>query len=111
MESCDEYPLKYFGFQAIVVGKPEPHFFKSAVATLGVEIPNHKIVMIGDDVRDDVNGALNIGFKAILVKTGKYRAGDEEKIDSRNANAFVFESVTHAIEAILEDDGQNIFDS
>jgi ribonucleotide monophosphatase NagD (HAD superfamily) len=33
------------------------------------------IWMIGDDVRDDVCGALNAGFNGILVKTGKYREG------------------------------------
>jgi ribonucleotide monophosphatase NagD (HAD superfamily) len=31
--------------------------------------------MIGDDVQDDVCGALDVGFNAILVKTGKYREG------------------------------------
>lgn len=35
--------------------------------------------MIGDDVRDDVLGAQNAGFQGCLVKTGKYRDGDEEK--------------------------------
>ena len=37
-------------------------------------------VMIGDDYRDDVEGAMNAGMEAILVRTGKYRTGDEEKI-------------------------------
>lgn len=32
-------------------------------------------VMIGDDVTDDVLGAINAGMKAILVRTGKYRKG------------------------------------
>ena len=34
--------------------------------------------MIGDDVKDDVIGAKAIGCKGILVKTGKYRPGDED---------------------------------
>lgn len=34
-------------------------------------------VMIGDDVRQDVGGANAIGMQSILVRTGKYRAGDE----------------------------------
>lgn len=34
--------------------------------------------MIGDDVRDDVGGAISAGLQAgILVRTGKYLAGDE----------------------------------
>ena len=32
------------------------------------------------DVRDDVEGAIKAGFKAILVRTGKYLPGDEDKI-------------------------------
>ena len=33
--------------------------------------------MVGDDVKDDVIGAKAIGCKGILVRTGKYRQGDE----------------------------------
>ena len=39
-----------------------------------------EIWMIGDDVRDDVCGSLEAGFNALLVKTGKYRQGDEQQI-------------------------------
>ncbi|XP_045922749.1 haloacid dehalogenase-like hydrolase domain-containing protein 2 isoform X4 [Micropterus dolomieu] len=38
-------------------------------------------VMIGDDARDDVGGAQNTGMLGILVRTGKYREGDENKIN------------------------------
>ena len=31
--------------------------------------------MIGDDVNDDVLGAIGAGMKGILVRTGKYREG------------------------------------
>lgn len=37
-------------------------------------------IMIGDDVWDDVEAPLKLGMGAILVKTGKYRAGDEDKL-------------------------------
>jgi ribonucleotide monophosphatase NagD (HAD superfamily) len=33
--------------------------------------------MIGDDVEADVNGALAVGLQTVLVRTRKYRAGDE----------------------------------
>ena len=45
-----------------------------------------------DDVNDDVLGAINAGARGILVQTGKYRKGDEEKVpeERRNvANTFV----------------------
>lgn len=32
--------------------------------------------MIGDDVNDDALGAIKIGMRAILVKTGKFRDGE-----------------------------------
>lgn len=36
--------------------------------------------MVGDDVVDDVQGAMELGMRAILVRTGKYRSGDEERL-------------------------------
>jgi ribonucleotide monophosphatase NagD (HAD superfamily) len=33
--------------------------------------------MIGDDVRDDIGGAMAAGMKGILVRTGKFRDGDD----------------------------------
>lgn len=56
-----------------MVGKPESVFFRSAIESFGEEIT--QAVMIGDDVRDDVLGAVNAGMLGILVKTGKYRQG------------------------------------
>uniref|UniRef100_A0A914WAQ6 Haloacid dehalogenase-like hydrolase domain-containing protein 2 n=1 Tax=Plectus sambesii TaxID=2011161 RepID=A0A914WAQ6_9BILA len=71
--------------KATVVGKPESAFFHMALQSLmdeesAEEISAEDAVMIGDDARDDVQGALDAGMKAILVKTGKYRDGDERKI-------------------------------
>uniref|UniRef100_V9L1E3 Haloacid dehalogenase-like hydrolase domain-containing protein 2 n=2 Tax=Callorhinchus milii TaxID=7868 RepID=V9L1E3_CALMI len=64
--------------QATVVGKPQASFFLKALPSTGCQ--PHQAIMIGDDARDDVGGAQNAGMLGILVKTGKYRAGDEEKI-------------------------------
>ena len=36
--------------------------------------------MIGDNWKNDITPALDAGMKAIFVKTGKYRSGDEHKI-------------------------------
>ena len=37
--------------------------------------------MVGDDVEQDVNGAIRAGIGVgVLVKTGKYREGDEENL-------------------------------
>jgi len=55
--------------------------------------------MVGDDVFADVNGALKAGMKAALVKTGKYRPGDEKKIAA--PGACVCGDLLDAIEGIL----------
>ena len=48
-------------------------------ATLGDDVDIANTVMIGDDAKDDVLGAINSGMKGILVKTGKYREGESRK--------------------------------
>ncbi len=63
------------GKSATVLGKPAPAFFKLAVESLGV--PAADVAMIGDDAEADVGGAMAAGLKGVLVRTGKYRAGQE----------------------------------
>lgn len=57
--------------QAIVVGKPEPTFFKMALEDMG--LGEDKVIMVGDDIINDIGGATNCGIRSVLVKTGKYR--------------------------------------
>jgi HAD superfamily hydrolase (TIGR01458 family) len=64
------------GRKPVVLGKPAAAFFQAAAEKLGVA--PHEILMIGDDVRVDVGGAQQAGLKGALVKTGKYRSGDEK---------------------------------
>jgi ribonucleotide monophosphatase NagD (HAD superfamily) len=41
-----------------------------------------KAVMVGDDAETDVAGALRSGLAhALLVRTGKYRRGDENRFE------------------------------
>ncbi|EDV25265.1 Haloacid dehalogenase-like hydrolase domain-containing protein 2 [Trichoplax sp. H2] len=63
------------GVEAKVVGKPQSNFFQSALES--VDGLADETIMIGDDIRDDIGGAQAIGMRGILVKTGKYREGDE----------------------------------
>lgn len=66
------------GKQAVVLGKPSPDFFAAALDDLG--LAPAEAVMIGDDAEADVGGAMASGLAGILVRTGKYRPGDEAKI-------------------------------
>ncbi len=68
---------------AIITGKPDPEFYRSAVDNMGCDMQH--TIMVGDDVEADVNGALAVGMQAILVRTGKYRDGDEQRISSDQA--------------------------
>ena len=60
---------------ASVLGKPSAAFFKLAIESLGC--PAGDVAMIGDDAEADVGGAMAAGLKGVLVRTGKYRAGQE----------------------------------
>lgn len=62
------------GRTAIVVGKPDPAFYRTAVEAL--QVPAHGVVMIGDDIHTDVEGAQRAGLTGVLVRTGKYSASD-----------------------------------
>jgi HAD superfamily hydrolase (TIGR01458 family) len=87
------------GFEAVVVGKPCKDFFLEAAHSLGIQ-PS-ELVMIGDDVEQDILGSLQAGIgHAVLVKTGKYIPGDEQKIESYQ-NSSVVDSITNAVENII----------
>jgi len=67
--------------KALVIGKPARAFFNAAVSSLGCQAID--IVMVGDDVISDVIGAMDAGLQGILVKTGKYRSGDEGQLQGQ----------------------------
>lgn len=69
--------------EPLYFGKPAARFFHSACAELGVA--PEVTLMVGDDVTADVIGALDAGLLAALVKTGKYRSGDENALEGRSA--------------------------
>ncbi len=64
------------GTQATVAGKPSAAFFRAALETLrpeGITGPEG-VVMVGDDLWGDIEGAHGAGLAAWLVRTGKFRA-------------------------------------
>jgi ribonucleotide monophosphatase NagD (HAD superfamily) len=48
---------------------------------LGVTID--RAAMVGDDIINDILGAQKASLAGILVRTGKYRPGDEHRDDGR----------------------------
>lgn len=72
-----------------VIGKPSKDYFLSAIDLLDTDIEG--VTVIGDDVNTDILGASEIGCKAILLKAGKYRQGDENK-----------DYVTHSVDKLMD---------
>ena len=64
------------GRTAVVVGKPDPTFYGAAVDALGLEAD--EVVMVGDDIHTDVEGAQRAGLAGVLVRTGKFSTSDLE---------------------------------
>jgi HAD superfamily hydrolase (TIGR01458 family) len=70
------------GREALVLGKPSPAFFHVALGSM--DCTPQSAVMVGDDAEADIAGALNAGLAAaVLVRTGKYRVGDETRFEPR----------------------------
>ncbi|GLS34647.1 hydrolase [Mesorhizobium tianshanense] len=68
--------------RATVLGKPSSAFFLAALASM--DCAPDQAIMVGDDAEADIAGALRAELSgALLVRTGKYRQGDEERFDPR----------------------------
>jgi HAD superfamily hydrolase (TIGR01458 family) len=64
------------GAQPVVLGKPAQPFFAAALGLLGS--PAEQTLMVGDDIRGDIEGAQGSGIRGVLVRTGKFRPRDLE---------------------------------
>lgn len=84
----------------IVVGKPSPKFFHSCLENISKDINPDNAIMIGDDSKDDVNGAIAAGLNGILVKTGKYQVGDEKNCPEA---LYVGESFDEVVDYLTND--------
>jgi len=58
----------------VIIGKPEPHLFRAALARLGTQ-PDETAV-VGDRLETDILGGLNVGLTTILVLTGVTTSDD-----------------------------------
>jgi len=64
------------GIEPTVTGKPAQAFFRTAAETL--DLAPRDLLMVGDDIRGDVQGAQRAGLRAALVRTGKFQPQDLE---------------------------------
>jgi len=89
------------GKQAVALGKPEQNFYAAALKYIGCDDPSDA-VMIGDDVRDDVYGAMKSGITGMLVKTGKWTPYDEKRIAPHKPD-FICDNFASAVQLILDE--------
>ena len=82
-----------------IIGKPSPEFFNVVQQSIGLK-PD-EVVMIGDDVRDDVGAAQALGILGILVKTGKYRVGDETGKKDGVLPDYVVDNFAQAVDLLI----------
>ena len=61
------------GINAVVTGKPAIEFFQAAIDLLDEK---NDIVMVGDDIKGDIEASQHAGLKAIQVRTGKFTEQD-----------------------------------
>jgi len=63
-----------------VLGKPSQFYFEAGIKKLNAL--QNECVVIGDDWSTDIKGALSMGCKSVLIKSGKYKSDDEKKVNS-----------------------------
>ncbi|EJT46813.1 hypothetical protein A1Q1_04491 [Trichosporon asahii var. asahii CBS 2479] len=88
--------------QAEVVGKPTRAFFELALEKLGLQkdVEKGEVAIVGDDVKNDLGaGARELGLQRVLVKTGKYRPGDEDGAQPDR----VHETFADFVDALLQE--------
>lgn len=57
------------GKKAFILGKPEEYFFRTGIKILGLEEAG-QILMVGDRLSTDIEGARRLGLLTALVRTG-----------------------------------------
>ncbi|PIA18890.1 hypothetical protein COEREDRAFT_38349 [Coemansia reversa NRRL 1564] len=84
---------------AELVGKPARAFYQLALADMELLDEPQSVAMIGDDVLADLGGgAEELGLQRFLVRTGKYRQGDEAKASTSLDGTFDnFAAAVHAL--------------
>jgi HAD superfamily hydrolase (TIGR01458 family) len=68
----------------MLFGKPNKVFFEMALSAASV-MPSEAI-MVGDDIESDILGAHSCQIRGLLIKTGKFRPEDINKLDSCGAS-------------------------
>lgn len=60
-----------------IFGKPSKEYFIQALEK--IKLKPKDVLVVGDDIESDIQGAINTGIRAILVRTGKGQFYDPNK--------------------------------
>ncbi|MGE5174843.1 MAG: HAD-IIA family hydrolase [Hyphomicrobiales bacterium] len=66
------------GREPETLGKPSRAMFEAVARHAGAALET--MAMVGDDAEFDVSAAVALGMRGVLLRTGKYRAGDEARV-------------------------------
>lgn len=86
---------KASGVETVYIGKPSSYMFVLALQSMGYD--KNEVVMVGDKVSTDIQGAQNVGIKSILVKTGEFV---EEDLDLGITPNFICDSITDIVDIL-----------
>lgn len=86
------------GATAELCGKPSAAFYRAAIETIAPGTNPEDVLMAGDDVWSDIDGAQRAGLRTCLVRTGKFRQDVFERSGIR-PDALV-ESVADLVSAL-----------
>jgi ribonucleotide monophosphatase NagD (HAD superfamily) len=78
------------GSEPQTLGKPSRLLFEAIARAAAGRVQD--LVMVGDDAEVDVSAPVALGMRGVLVKTGKYRPGDEERVTPKPTS--VLESIS-----------------
>ncbi|KAG8752832.1 hypothetical protein FRC12_011777 [Ceratobasidium sp. 428] len=104
--------------KAHILGKPTRKFFETTIESLaseGIERdmwvnthPGHgdsasrSIAIVGDDINNDLGeGAVELNLRRVLVRTGKYRKGDEDRGNEDDPRPETFDSFAQFVDTLL----------
>jgi ribonucleotide monophosphatase NagD (HAD superfamily) len=96
------------GTRALLVGKPAPLMFRSAVASLAAEVAasgarrlvRGEVAMVGDHASQDIAGARRAGLLGILVLSGRTPAGEVPGLRGRSVPAAVAATLGDVVAAL-----------
>lgn len=84
------------GSQAIILGKPSPYIFQAAAKNFSKK---SRVVVVGDDLVTDIQGAKQAGFQSVLVMSGVTSREEAERARIKpdlvvsDLKAFVLQSI------------------